>query len=36
MGIPTGELMPVVGTVYDYTSPQSVEKEYRKWEKDMM
>lgn len=29
MGIPTGELMPVVGTVYDYTSPQSVEKEYR-------
>lgn len=30
MGIPTGELMPVVGTVYDYTSPQSVEKEYRK------
>lgn len=33
MGIPTGELMPVVGTVYDYTSPQSVEKEYRKWER---
>ncbi len=30
MGIPTGELMPVVGTVYDYTSPQSVEKRVQK------
>lgn len=36
MGIPTGELMPVVGTVYDYTSPQSVEKRVQKMGKDMM
>lgn len=29
-GIPTGELMPVAGTEYDYTSPQPAEKRIRK------
>ncbi len=30
MGIPTGELMSVAGTVYDFTSSQPVEKRIRK------
>lgn len=29
-GIPTGELMPVAGTEYDYTSPQPADKRIRK------
>lgn len=29
-GIPTGELMPVAGTEYDYTSPQPADKHIRK------
>ncbi len=30
IGIPTGELMSVAGTVYDFTSPQPVERRVRK------